>query len=257
MKKILKITIAISGLLALFYTGVWFYIGLNFTKEINQFYETEGAKQGYKFYGDKPALSGFPLKPIITYNKGFSKNEIHIQFEKLEITAIPFPAQPLDIKIKTLAIQDSPAGQLYEIDEIKTTLIIPDFLPRKMTQEQLIPWQKEIGKIDIQSLEINKNSMITTAQGFIGLDQNLQPILNLDTTITDYDKLIRFMSVETSELKPLTARIALSVLNSLAKTDKVTGKKFVQLDVQIKKRRLIAGSIKTIRIPKIDWPEKL
>ena len=252
MKKLFKLLILTPLIITVIYCGTWFFMAQKLKEGVNQFYEVDGIAQGYKFYGKKPALSGFPFKPVITYNKGFSKDNLNVQFEELTITAIPLPKQPLNIKIIQPSIQTSDTGQVYEANEIKATLIIPKYLPSKMTKAQLTPWQKEIGKIDIRSLEINKNSMMTTAHGFIGLDKKLQPTSDLDTTIENYENLIRFMSVETSELKPIPAAIALGVLNSMAQTDKATGKKFVKLKVRVKNQKLHLGPIK-LRVPTVNW----
>lgn len=257
MNKLLKLLIISPLLITILYCGAWFYFAQELKKGINQFYETDGPKQGYIFYGDKPTISGFPLKPSITYKKGFAKDNLNVQFKELKITGIPLASQSLDIKVDTLAIQNSAAGQLYEIDNLKGILIIPKYLPDQLTRPKLQAWQEAVEVIKINSLELNKNKMYVKAHGYIGLDKNLQPTLSLNTLTTDYDELIRFMTVETSELKPLTANIALTVLNSLAKTDEATGDKFVRLDIKIQKQRLIVGPIKTLIIPKITWPEDL
>lgn len=252
MKKLFKLLIISPFFITVLYCGSWFFIAQKLKEGVNQFYEIDGVAQGYKFHGDKPALSGFPFKPVMTYTKGFSKDDLNVQFEKLTVSAFPFPYQPLYIKIDELSIHPEPRGQLYEINELTSTLIIPKSLPSNMTQAQLIPWQKEIGKINIKSLEINKNSMMTTAHGFIGLDNSLQPTLSLDTTIQNYENLIRFMSVETDELKPIPAAIALGVLNGMAETDEATGKKFVQVDIIIKNQKLRLGPI-NLSIPTVRW----
>ena len=94
------------------------FMAHTFKKEINKFYEIDGPLLGYEFYGDNPDISGFPFKPVITYEKGFARNQMTFKFDKLVISAIPLPAQPLDIKINNLSIQNTPTGQLYEIDEV-------------------------------------------------------------------------------------------------------------------------------------------
>lgn len=241
----------------LLYCGFWLYMAQTINAEVNQFYDIDGPESGYEFYGDKPKLSGFPFTPVLSYDKGFSHGDTSIKFDTLTIETFPIFSRLVTLTINDIAIQSTSTQQLFEIDEFKTTLITPDYFPEELTQRQVSLWQKNVGAIDFKKIAINKNNMLIEASGPIGLDSNLQPSLNLNTKITDYDKLIHFMSAETSELSPFAASLALTVLNGMATTDETTGRKFVQLDIQIKNRKLIAGPIQTITIPKVTWPDKL
>lgn len=255
--KLIKLLFVTLITLSLIYIGGWYYLAHELNKGIDKFYNIDGPLLGYEFYGDKPTLSGFPYKPTLTYKKGLARDNIKIQFENLQITAIPLPNQPLDINIDRLSIQDDTTQKIYEIDEFQSTLIIPKYFPSDMTRPQLSAWQKEIGYIDFKSIYIDKNGMITKAQGPIGLDDNLQLTLNLDTQMTKYKNLIHFLTAETSELNLIQGTLLLSVLNGLAKTDETTGEKIVNFTISIKDRKVYIGPVLTIRIPFITWPERI
>jgi len=255
MKKTIKLIVTLILIMPFLYTAAWLYMASEINKSIDQFYDIDAPQAGYNLYGDKPKTSGFPFKPIITYKKGFTDGIVNITFDKLTITSLPISNQTLDLEIDTLAVQDKNTGQFYEIDNISTTVIIPKSLPATWTKANVTSWQKDVGQIKIKSLELNKNSMITQANGTIGLDSQLQPITDLHAKMADYDKLLHFLAVETSEITSLQAAIARSVLDSMAETDEATGQKFVEFDIKIKDRKLSLGPIQSMRLPKINWPE--
>ena len=254
--KILKLIAILTLLFLTIYCGAWLYMGFEIKKSVTQFYDVDAKQAGYSLRGDKPSLSGFPFKPVITYKKGFSNDVSKISFDTLIITALPFPNQPLNISINNVAIQNVGQSQIYEIDKVDATIIIPKKLPATFTKNDLTPWQKEVGEIDIRSLILNKNSMIISAIGSLGLDAKLQPKIDLQAKMTDYDKLIRFLTVETSELSNIQGTIALGILNSMAITDPKTNQKTVEFDIKINDRRLSLGPISAMKIPKIYWQEK-
>lgn len=256
MKKTVQLTLSSFFIAAIIYTTLWFYIGSQIKNEAIDFYQNAEKDFGYTFHGKEPKLSGFPLKPTISYKEGFEKNGVNITFKKLTVTAIPIPFQPLDIHIQDLKFQTRKDKKIHSIDNVTAQMIIPKSLPEKFSKNHLTSWQKEVGNIKIRSLELNKNAMKTIARGTIGLGQNLQPTLNLTTQITEYEKLIDFMSNETDEINQLQATIARGVLNSLSTTDKSTGQKTVSIDIIIKNRKLSLGPVRTIKFPKVNWPNE-
>ncbi len=242
---------------SIIYSGFWLHMARALNEEIDQFYNIDGPSMGYQFYGNKPALSGFPFKPVITYQKGLKNGDLKIQFNELKISAFPLPSRPLKVTIDKISIQNKYDGKLYEADEFKTTFIIPKYLPNKMTQSEVRAWQKNVGEIIFKNIELGKNDMLVKASGPIGLDENLQPTLNLKTVMTDFDKLIDFMTVVTSEISTMQAAVASTVLNSMAQTDEKTGQKFVEFSVKINNQKLSLGPIQTVEIPEINWPDSI
>lgn len=255
--KLFKHVFFLTLIGSIIYCGAWLHMAKKLNSEIDQFFDVDGPLMGYELYGDKPLLSGFPFKPVITYQKGLANDDVKIQFEEIKISGFPLPSFPLDITIDQLAFQDTYQGQIYEADEFRTTLIIPKYFPNEMTRPQLAAWQQEVGEIIFKNIELGKNNMFVKASGPIGLDQNLQPTLNLKTIMTDYDKLIHFMAAETSELSTMQAAIAKTVLDSMAKTDEATGKKFVEFDLKIDSQKLSLGPIQAVEIPTVNWPDNL
>ncbi len=241
-------------LFAIIYSGAWLYMSMEIKSTIKQFYNIDGPAQGYKFLGDSPTTSGFPFAPTINYKKGFRLNDSIIQFEDLTVKGFPIPHLPLKITADKIAIQNLPNLQLYEVDKLETTIAIPKYVPQQFTKTYLSPWQQDIGEVKFKSIMLDKNGMVINGKGTLGLDENLQPTLNLDSKLKDYAKLIHFLSVETSELKPIPAAIAMGVMNNMAETDPETGEKFVEIDVKIKDQKLYAGPINAMRLPTIVWP---
>ncbi len=252
MKKLLFFIIAIP----LIYSGIWFYIAHQIKKEAHYLYDVEAPNNGYQFLGDKPKISGFPAKHTITLEKGLQIENTKIEFDTATIKTIPLPNQPIEVNVNQIAIYDDVVKQLYEIDTLEATIIAPKSLPTTLTQKDLVPWQQQVGTIEFKDIKIVKNEMRVHAHGPIGLDENLQPAIHLKTKMTDYDKLIHFMTAETSELSPIAGAIALSVLNGMAQTDKDTGQKYVEFDFIAKDQKLTIGPIKSMRVPRITWPKE-
>ncbi len=251
--KTIKYIIGFAFICTVLYLGAWLYLGYETRKEIKTFYEETAKAEELQFYGDAPALSGFPAKPVLTYTKGIKYRDLDITFDKLEISAIPIPTQKMNFKFDNLFIRNELNQQNLELNELSGTIIIPKSLPQTMTQDDLRVWQKDVGQIYFKELNIVKNSMLATAKGPIGLDSNLQPTMLFKSKVTDYDKLITFMAKETSEITPMAATIALAVLNGMAQTNEETGQKFVEFDILIQNQKISVGPLKAIPLPKINW----
>ena len=119
MKKLLLFIIV----LPLIYCGIWFYIAHQIKIQAHHLYDVEAPKNGYQFLGNKPKISGFPTKHIITIEKGIQIEGTKIEFETATIKALPLPNQAIDININQISVYDPVQKQLYEIDKISATLI--------------------------------------------------------------------------------------------------------------------------------------
>lgn len=253
--KFLKYFIITFIFVALTYCGSWFVMAHQLKKVVKQFYNIDGPLLGYNFYGDEPAISGFPFKPILTYDKGFAKGDYGITFKQIMITAIPYAGMPLNLEASDIIVQNSINGKRFDFDKLYSTLKIPTALPKDTSRAELAEWQKNVGEIKFDNIEIHKQELISITKGTIGLDSDLQPIAMLRTTMTDYAQLINFL-IQTGELKQLPAAIALSVLNGMAQKDDVSDKEFVTFDVQLMNRKLSIGPIQAVTVPTVNWPEK-
>lgn len=226
-------------------------MGYKINETIDQFYTNN---TNIEFYGTKPILSGFPLVPVITYNKGFSTKDVKVTFSKITISGFPIPTQPLTITIKDgLGIIPTQTSKSLDLDYLKAILIIPKSLPASARKKDIRVWQEAVNHIKIQNIETAKAGMDIFAKGQVGLNENLQPILDLNSIMTGHEDMVQFL-VETGELKPLPAALALSALNAMVKTDPQTNESFVDLKVRIQDRVLFLGPIRTVKLPPIYWP---
>ncbi len=252
MKKLYTSLFSLIFVAAL-YSSAWFFMGYKINQAINQFYTQDAPANGITFLGEKPKLSGFPAVPFVTYTKGFKKGDLSVTFSKLRVIGFPIPTFPIAINIDhDLTIQDNKTKKSLTLDYLRTTLEIPKSFPRSSKKNDVLKWQKEVERIDIKHFKTAKENMKINATGFAGLDNNLQPTLNLDTDIKNHEELIQFF-VKTGELKPLPAALALSALNAMAKTDLQTNEHAVNLKVKIQDQTLFLGPIRTIKLPPVYW----
>lgn len=250
MKKFLIFITLLFGL----YAGGWFFLAYKIQEKTDKFYMEDGPALGYVFFGDAPRISGFPFKPVISYQKGFEKSGIRVAFKEINLKFIPLAGLPLDIHLDNLVVTPgNNSNENYEIDSIDTILTIPSYLPEKATFNQISAWQKDVGNIEIKLLEMTKNNMRAKAFGVIGLDDKLQPQITFDTEIINYPELVNFITDNDKNIR--LKNLLLTILNSLSKTNPDTGERFVQIPLKLEKRRVAVGPIKTIKVPAIEWPK--
>lgn len=249
MKK-LKSLILVTITLSAFYSGAWFFMGYKINQSVDHFY-TEN--KNISFYGEKPVLSGFPFAPVMTYHKGFTTKNMKMNFSEITVKGFPIPTWPLTVNInKPLTLTATQTHKSLKLDHLKAVITIPKSFPKSTKKNDVSAWQKTVGHINVKSFKTAKAGMKIFAKGHIGLDDNLQPILDLNSTITDHAKLVQFF-VETGELKPLPAALALSALNAMVQTTPKTNEDYVDITLKIQDRVLFLGPIRTIKLPPIYW----
>lgn len=254
MKKLFRIFVALLVLLPLAYGGSWAVMANQIGKHITQFYDHDFEAMGGRFYGEKPTITGFPFAPVITYRDGVRHDNVDIKFSEARLSGFPLPLMPLTLNIAgDIEITELGSNSSLTLDYFKAQVQIPKSFPANNSRAAVTRWQKHNEKIDINLLETAKTGMVFIGNGTIGLDENLQATLNLNTKISGYEKLIAFL-VETGELKPFPAALAIGTLNAMAQKDPVTGEASANITIRIQDRNLFAGPINLLKLPRTEWP---
>ncbi|HPF78654.1 MAG TPA: DUF2125 domain-containing protein [Alphaproteobacteria bacterium] len=253
MKKILSVFLGLVLALAL-YCGAWQFMAYKMNQAITDFYTVDAPLKGIKLHGPMPVVTGFPFTPVITYTKGVSTEDFDLQFSSVTLQGFPIPKFPLTINFNQgLLITSLQTKYSLPLDALNATIIVPSSLPNSSREADIKTWQASQENIDIENIQAKKSGMDLKAEGTIGLNTQLQPTLNLNSVIEGHEQLISFL-VETGELKPLPAAIALSALNAMVKTDEQTGSRQVKLAIKIKDQVLYLGPVRLTTLPPIRWP---
>ena len=238
---------------ALAYSGVWFFMQQKMERSINQFYLASGPAMGFKFYGPRPQISGFPGQPVIIYKKGYSVNGLNFSFKEIHAKGFPLPHFPFTLEIADKGvIWKKDLKERIFFNDFSLIFTLPKSFPESSLQYHIEQWQKNIGNLNIKKIDLKTQKTHILATGILGLDQSLQPTCRFDTQVEGYEEAVNFF-VSTGALKPLPGALVLSALNAMAQTNPETGEKFAQFDTVIKDQNLSAGPIKIGKIPFIQW----
>lgn len=251
--KTLKVIFAFFILIAIAYSGAWWFMAREVNAYVEQYYNIDGPAENIVFYGDKPTLSGFPFAPVITYHDGFEKNNVLVYFDTLTLSGFPIPAFPMSIKANgNIKMVNQNIKADIKADDIDLTFLTPKSFPQNAIKETVTAWQKDVGQIDITDANFIAGDVNINGSGFIGLDDSLQLHVGLKTKTYGYAEAIQFF-VDAGTVKPMIGTLTTVGLNSLAKQDETKNKPFVELDIAITNQQMFFGPIKIDDLPRIAW----
>lgn len=250
----LHIFLTLFVLLGLGYSATWFYTAHQINKKIFQFFAAEAPAMGIKFLGPLPTIKGFPGPFNISYIYGIKTEKYVLTFGKLEIEGFLIPGTEMSLKMSDyFYFANNETEKSLRLNNISTKFIVPKKFPKGLTTSNLREWQKEVGLIQFNEINIEQEKVNFSNKGKIGLDENLQPTLTLDSKIIGYQDVIEFF-VYTGNLKPLPASLALSAMNGMAETDPLTNEKFIEFQIKLENRNLSFGPLNILQVPIIYWP---
>ncbi|PZQ46117.1 MAG: hypothetical protein DI551_05775 [Micavibrio aeruginosavorus] len=253
MSKRLKISLLAGALVLIgLYLALWLYSAQWLRREIDTLY-ANAQEEGVEFLGPKPTLGNFPFKPRMIYSGGIKTGNLEVLFPQVTLTGYPLPFMTLEI--------DFPLGimlggfvdpKVWTVDQLNARVGIPYRLPRSFTQEDLADWRDHGGSIDVRSYTIRKRDLNSKGQGYLALDEALQPIFSFESEVTGYDAFIS-AQIEEGIIERLPGAIAMTILNGLSTTDEKTGQKKVILTASVKNRLLSVGPLQALELPPIVW----
>jgi hypothetical protein len=251
--KTLKIILSIFILLSCVYSGAWFYMAHIINQKLTQFHYGDAPQMGINFYSEIPRVSGFPFEPKIIYRDGFKRDEIFIYFDELVIKGFPIPTRPISVSAPNdFRIKSLDGSINIALDYVDLEFIAPKSLPQSGYEFHIKQWQEEVGKIDVIRYNFASKNLIVNSKGSVGLDDNLQLDVFLNTKTFDYESFINFL-VSIGTIQPFVGALSLSGMNSIAQKDKISGEKFVDLDFKIKDQQMSFGPIDITKISPIRW----
>ncbi|MFA5592288.1 MAG: DUF2125 domain-containing protein [Micavibrio sp.] len=206
-----------------------------------------------RFLGPKPVLKNFPFVPELHYHGGIKTGDAEILFPQMILRGYPVPGLslkaifPLGIMLGGIA---DPA--LWKLDYLESSIAVPYRLPRDFTQGAIADWKARGGKIDVRHYEIRLGALTADGHGLLTVDDQLQPVFNLESRLTGYNEFID-AQIGAGQIKPLPAAIARGVFASLARPDGETGESAVHIAISAENRLLRVGPVLVLELPLFVW----
>jgi hypothetical protein len=177
------------------------------------------------------------------------------------ILNIAFPVEVADSQLPGTSIffeTDNMAVTAAEVEEAPA-LTIPHFLaditligrPDELTARALLNWTESGGRVDITNLRADTSLISFEANGELDVDQNAQPSLTGEISLTGYDRTINQL-VTQEVINQQTADIIRRSLSLLAGGDE-TGEAEISVPVTIRKQIVFLGPIPIAKLPKMAW----
>lgn len=237
------------------YLGLWIYSAQWFGHEIDRLYAKKDS-DGMDFLGPKPILTNFPFVPQVAYNGGVKTGNTEILFPQMIVRGYPIPGTKLHV---TFPLGISLAGivdpKIWNLSTLEADVVIPYSLPQSFEYEDLAQWHKDDGKIDVRHYKMTKSELEADGKGLLSLDDDLQPVFTLQSTMRGHDAFIQ-SQVDKGLIEPFPGAIGMTMLNGLSKTDEKTGQKSVTLTVSVENRMLRVGPLQALHLPEIAWDKR-
>ncbi len=256
MKKYVKIILPVVTLtLISVYIGLWLYSAKWFQREIDNLY-ANAQEEGIEFLGEKPKLTNFPFVPQVVYHGGFKFGNTDLLFPQMILRGYPVPYTTLHLNFPLgISLGGIVDPKIWSLDQLDARLEIPYHLPPAFTYEDLQTWQQNGGKIDVRKYYLKKDALESNGKGQFALDERLQPIFELESTVEHYDVFIRDQK-DKGLIEPFAAAVGTTILNGLAKTEDKTGDRVVHLRASVKNRLLSVGPLQALELPEIAWDRR-
>lgn len=256
MKKRTKILwLIVAILLTGTYLGLWMYSAQWFDREIDNLY-ANAQEEGVEFLGQKPRLSNFPFVPQVIYNGGIKTGNVEVLFPQLILRGYPIPFTTLHLNFPLgISLGGIVDPKIWSLDQLDARLEIPYRLPRSFTYEDLQDWQAHDGKIDVREYALKKESLFADGKGLFTMDENLQPVLSVESHIRGYEDFIREQQAK-GYIEAFPAAVAIGIFSSMAKSDDKTGQQVVNITASVKNRLLTVGPLQVLELPEIAWDRR-
>lgn len=234
------------------YIGLWLYSANWFKHEIDHAYASAD-KNGVVFLGPKPSLQNFPFVPEVHYGGGFQAGNALIEFPKMVLRGYPVPGLTIHIAFPEGISLDGVANpKIWNLTKLSADVVVPYTLPRSLEYNDLLDWKNRGGKIDIRAYSMDKEALHAEGSGLLTVDNDLQPVFHLDSTIRDYELFIQ-SQIDKGLIEPFPGAIGMTVLNRFSHVDEKTKEKTVTMAVSVENRMLTVGPLQVLRIPEIVW----
>ncbi len=259
MKRIIGSLISIISaliILAFIAYGVfWVYVAGQMTKALDTIWNGQEEYQ-IVIDGEQPAITGFPAAPKAVFSGSVTdRNGFTYAAPEFSYQGFSFPTQAITIA--------APQGMDFSGPVLKTTIHIDDFFlrirlpanfPNRYDRVTLAAWREQGGNVPVEELRIYRSSVKLDGEGYITLDQTLQPEGEIKVKVSGLDDLIHEF-VQNGSLGEKQAIMAQSLLNLMSHKDETTGINAINTALRVQSGGIYLGPMRIASVPEWKWEE--
>ncbi len=254
LNKFLSLIGGLVLLLALAYSGAWFYAAHKLDGALNELYE-RNTEDDLKLHAPAPTIKGFPFAPSATFKEGLTYKGVDFIFEEMTVSGYALAGLPVTVHIpEGVRVATALQSNVITLTEVKASVSAPYGIP-ELYEEDLRAWQQEGAVIDVNFYQATMGPVKMHGNGLITLDQDLQPLVTLATKATGYEELIGSLEAA-GNMSKVAATGAMLALNGLAEENPETGVKTVKLTVILQYQKLRIGPLAIAQFPEIYWDRR-
>ena len=254
LKKLFALIAGFAALCLIAYGGVWLYGAQQLNNALDEFFARNNDGQ-LVLYGAAPKVKGFPFAPEATFIQGLQYKGMDFKFDTMNVKGFGFAGLPVTVSFpEGLQIGTPQQPNLLTFAYLEATVSAPNGIP-ELYEEDLRNWETKASAVDITDYKASLGSMEMSGKGVLAVDQNLQPIVSLDTTATGYTELLASLEANGNITKSGHAA-AMLALNALAKDNPETGVKELNIPIIVQNRKLNIGPLMLGEIPEIYWDRR-
>ena len=251
------ITVICSTLLLAIFLGYavfWFVLAAQIDNEIENFY-ISAAQSGIAIEGTPLQVTGFPGKHQLHFSGTLHQDNLTLRIPSMEISGFPLFGQMILIDLpQGLSISEPSVDEdLWSLNYLNMSVLIPSALPAAATVESLRKWRDDGGNLEINSFSVHKGSLQLTGYGQLKFDSNLQVAGYANVVVRGHAAFLGYLE-EKKLIDPRQKLITSSVFNGLSSQDKASGERFLKASLSIQNGKLLLGPIQIMTLPVIEWP---
>ena len=237
------------------YTAFWFYVAGQLNNTATDIW-THQDKYSIKIVGEQPRAQGFPAPPKLIFNGSVTdKNGNTYSSPSFALQGFPIQTQALRITAdQGLNFSGPVFKKEVNLDSFDLQVRIPYGFPSRINRQSLQVWQKAGGTIPVERLDITRSTLHLAGDGYVTVDESLQPAGALSAELTGLDDLIVEL-VQDGTIGKQQAMLAQAFVNLLSQQNNKDGKQALVSGVRIENGNVFFGPIKVATLPQWTWEE--
>ncbi len=266
IKKLILVLLGISAgaiiLVGAAYSAGWSMVAKNMQAQIDAIWDDLPHHPEVFIQGEKPVVSGFPAPPKFSFSGmivgrldiGNGANpDVAIEIPQLDVVGFPLTGLTMYIEApKGLVISERQSGNGLVINYALMNFTLPYHTPKNARYAEIKKWQELDDPFIIDKLFVVSQDVSVDGHGILGLDEDLQPDLRIESRVKGMDQLFDRLAQNTKiEKKGLD--IAKKFLKMIIKTDEQSGEEYFETGFYIQSNGLFIGPMRIGQIPPVIW----
>lgn len=257
MKKLFHNLISlISGLIILAfiaYGGLWIYVAQQMTRTLDTIWASQ---EEYLISIDalQPTITGFPAPPKAVFSGSLTdRNRFTYASPELSYQGFSFPTQAITINApQGLDFSGPILKASVHLDNFFLRVRLPADFPNRYDRKTLEAWRLNGGTLPIESLKISRSSVKLEGDGYLTLDETLQPEGEIKVIVSGLDDLIQELA-KNKTIGEKQAIMAQSLLNLMSQKDETTGISAITTALRIQQGGIFLGPMRVASVPEWKW----